>query len=584
MIDRVANLSSGRVIVIEPRSLLVSTIVEYMNLLYPQSGISGCNDTLSFKDSDRIIYTTVQSFFLNPTLRTDDNTIFVVDEAHLDEPTYHTIINYFKMNPQSRVIFLTATPPITLQYPILKIPAVNQFLVNSVVVKRETFTNYLDEVVLFCNDRVPSEKILIFVPTIKMMSSLAVRVFNKSCLISSERKYIDPTASVYISTNVADAGLTIPDVDFVFSADLDIKVLSKFTNDLIGTNMSKINENSVNTFYFKISNNTITQRKGRTGRTSPGTFYLYRLSDEPISDFTYNLPDFMNNLCPAASVAVKYFPDNIKSQIPDGFSKTLPSWDLTPNRSWPLFINLLQSDDILQSVYNVSSEEFWKSFTVSKQEQGPRSDNSKFAFKDTDLSPFGDNDDQIAPLIPNERNINQSLSKPQSPPSSLTETETDPEVFSQQDVSGAGLLCGVRAVRGLVFSILGWNFSEGLYHNLFLKYLDDTYQEAVGEEPQNNFSFIVLRDILHDIFLIDVKFCLLDKTTNEFIKDIPIPNWVKPQEEKGVIFLLVSSSRMIDFLNHYNYLGVPIPDNEPTCDGEFDSVFPESSWLYDTSK
>jgi len=29
---------------------------------------------------------------------------------------------------------------------------------------------------------------------------------------------------------------------------------------------------------------------------------------------------------------------------------------------------------------------------------------------------------------------------------------------------------------------------------------------------------------------------------------------------------------------------VPIPDNEPICDDEFDSVFPESDWLYDTSK
>jgi hypothetical protein len=319
MVNFIQTVVRRPVIVIVPRRLICIGVGSYMQSLYPQSGICIGTEGHSPDPNFRILYTTVQYLFLHPSLRRPDS-FYVCDEAHVAEPHYVVLMNYL-LGSTIHSIFMTATPTETLNtLPLVKVPAVNNFSVVTGEPKlMRDFKVYQDFVVSFCNERTSIERILVFLPTLKMLESVAARLFNKSCFLSSKHDVIDESASVFLSTSVADAGITIPDVSIVITTNLDIAVLNdgKFIS------------------YFVLPRHILLQRRGRTGRTSNGVFIEIHLSDEITNPVAYTFGDFLSMMRPAVQQSLPFFPKEFLKDRDEFEVATLVYFD--QKHSFPTF-------------------------------------------------------------------------------------------------------------------------------------------------------------------------------------------------------------------------------------------------------
>jgi hypothetical protein len=397
LINRAQNVMKKNLVVIVPRRAIAVSVGKYMQSLYPESGIGISTEGYNPKPSDRIVYCTVQSFFSNPLLR-EPNNIFVLDEAHINEPTYSVARRYFDLNSNLRKIFITATPLDSFKLPPLVLPATSQFRVLERRVSGSTMQDYLRASAMFANDRTSHEKILIFVPTIKHMDDLAMLLVQKVCRISSRHKILDNTATAFISTSVADAGLTIPDVSFVISPDLDVTV------------SRTIGESGVvkaKPHFFALTKQTITQRRGRTGRTCDGTFLLFEITDLPKGDLDFTLFDFMESLVPATSTTFKYFPEHLTNNLPVDFHLFLEAYDFEPHfkseHFKSFFDGTVRDLEHLVDMFG-SLEAYWKNYT-----------NKAKLFKAPRVSPNPD-PDAMAYKSWEEDNPEGVASPPQPPP------------------------------------------------------------------------------------------------------------------------------------------------------------------------
>jgi len=556
MVNRMQEVSGCRVVVIVPRHLVCVSVAKYMQEMYPNSGISAQTEGHTSLASDRITYCTGQSFFLNAHLR-DPNNIIILDEAHIEEPMYEVLRKYLD-NPTIRRIYMTATPPTGLGVPTLTLPAISSFNVASKVVKDHTMERYLKAAAGFANDRTSLEKILIFVPSMKNMDLLAGMVMHKVCRLSSQHKIIDPTATVYITTNVADAGLTIPDVSFVLSPDIDVTVTSPYYP---GAGEASGKPQSLH-YFFKLSDSTIKQRRGRTGRTSNGTFILFNITDLETSERSFSLLDYISAVAPATSQCAPFFPQSVTIGAPQDWQYTLRSYAVAPNAF---------SDGIFKRVSEIHrmAGRIRQSFV------------ERHGFIPPQMEAYVDDktkDGASVTLATHAKESGGALQDPEGtrvigkfPPDvgpvehwngtseslfDQTPTLEDPvpppgqsKVMRRVNVSGSGLYCGARCVRGLVWTKMGILLSEQIIIQGLIDTIPQDFRDMPGQDFTNNFGWEQIRDYLYDTFGIAVTEFNFGGEWQQIY-----PGFVNvPAEQRATLYLDQDNG-------HWNYLGYPVPD------------------------
>jgi len=273
----------GKVILIEPRSALVKTLTPW---LVNAKGVnaSGLTSGLVLDKTAKVWVMTPQELFLNPSWFNKDN-LFVVDEAHVTEPFYEllkTVVKHMSLPS----IALTASPTKELrawrtnetELRIAKLWSIEEFRHNVTISSESLFRQAYDNKVTEIVNGMPRRaRFLIFAPDLSHVNALAGKLPGKCCTLTSREATIDPNAKFYISTSVADVGLTIPDVDVVITPDLDRAIT-------IGQ------DGKPRPLLVKLTEAQVLQRRGRTGRTNNGSFHHVTFSG-PFGDALAPRPD-----------------------------------------------------------------------------------------------------------------------------------------------------------------------------------------------------------------------------------------------------------------------------------------------------
>ena len=383
MVNRIQNAMNRPVVVIVPRRQVALGLASYMQTLYPHSGITASCEGGDYEPGSRIIYTTAQSFFMHPEFQLPDTVIFF-DECHINEPHYNVVHSWAKQS-NNRIIYCTATPPDHIEgIEEVVVPAVSSFNISSATHTFNDIGDYLHFAADFINSRSTWERSIVFVPTLKNAYSLQDLLQSSSAIVSSKDDGASQDVTTYICTSTADAGLTIPDVVFVFSPDYDVTV----TNTGARVDPRK-------PYFYRIDNLTKLQRRGRTGRTSDGTFVWCHITSVECSTRSYSFWDYIDSMNAGVQSAYAFFPDSIKAQAPNKFEIMLPLFTkielVIP--AFPKIVQRLSSMNpmlmkrYIQSRYNGSKDAFGIS-TLSGMEPAPTDgDNTPFdQFGETFLS------------------------------------------------------------------------------------------------------------------------------------------------------------------------------------------------------
>jgi hypothetical protein len=315
IVNRIQNLLGVPVVVIVPRREVALSVAAYMQSLYPNSGITSCTEGGDYKVGSRIVYATVQSYFATTSLQSPNNLIFF-DECHISEPHYMTFHNFLCIE-QRRVIYCTATPPRNIDHiEEVGISAVASFTISEAEHEFDSLGEYVKFATDFMNGRSSYEKAIIFVPSLKLAASAQSQLRQGSCIVSSKHRGHDDNASVFICTSVVDAGVTIPDVSFVFSPNVDTGV----------TNTGAI-RSPTKAYLFELDNLTRKQRRGRTGRTTDGVFIYCKINGVEISERSYTFWDYVDTLTPSVKFSLPYFPKDILATAPKKYDEIIPLFD-----------------------------------------------------------------------------------------------------------------------------------------------------------------------------------------------------------------------------------------------------------------
>nr|WOK44148.1 MAG: RNA-dependent RNA polymerase [Heterobasidion parviporum fusarivirus 1] len=583
MMMRISSMlpTSMRLIVIEPRHLVCVGVGTYMKALYPEASIGIQTEGHTLDGSERLIYTTVQSFFLNASLRNCTHDVVVLDEAHLDEPSYIVMREWARRNVSVRRVLVTATivdeiRELGLDH--LAVPAINQNKVVRVDHQTRNMSSYVRFVTTFANDRLSVEKILIFVPSIAAAEEISRQVVHRSCVLSSRTPDVDPDASVFISTSVSDAGLTLPDVAFVFSLDYDVNVtvpdkdfaaevhaLSKANDDKLDAlgvspfdprranfrsetmaRLSRVGASS-RPYFYKLSDATLLQRQGRTGRTLDGFFHLFHTTDVLFEEVRYSLCDFAAGLSPASRWAGVYFPKGPVAHVPL-FLPWLKVWDTVGGASFTRFVAWRREfmktiDDAYTGpgtpryttrgfqVYLQENMERIRAFGAKAAAQELQADEAPIFV--SGVQP-GDDDEIVIPEVaPN----------PLAPDPIEGGGWTPTGLMRRRDVSGAGLLCGVRALLGVVWSLTD---HRPTFDEVYASVIHHTAEDVVAD-PYRNFHALPLQFAGWHQYGVPIEIQFDDGSSTI----PPNPEWLFPAEAQlGIIY---------QGPNHYNYYGYAIP-------------------------
>jgi hypothetical protein len=252
--------SATRVVVIEPRSILVIGLVKYLSESFGLS-VSGSTTNLTLDPTARVWIMTPQSFMLMiPNFKRDF--LYILDEAHLDEPAMQIVGSLLTRSHLKRV-FTTATPnavptewwDIKVDLPIAKVWSTKREIRHySGVDQVMSYLSLMHKVVA---SAVPGEKYLIYVDTPEQGEKIARSATRTTQVLSGSHSPHVLNVDIYIGTNMVDVGITIPGLTEVHCPDWEYAGNGK---------------------RYSLSNDLLTQRAGRTGRTNNGVFMLWKYS------------------------------------------------------------------------------------------------------------------------------------------------------------------------------------------------------------------------------------------------------------------------------------------------------------------
>jgi len=290
--------SYNKIVVVLPRSVLVKTIVPYVQSSFNMDA-TGWTSGFDFNKRAKVWYVTPQEFLLHLKLCADPHNLVILDECHIVEPFYKIISSFLaSQNSELNSIFLTATPSEdnldkckqTLDLQIAKLWEItNQQQVSDNESAHGYLKDYGDFVRQVVNSSWRRSKFLIYHPSIEGGKKLGETLpYDVSYLNSKEN---DTSCQIIITTSVADAGITIPNVDVVISPVVDTFVLGGKPELAI------------------VSRETLLQRRGRTGRTNNGNFWVL-YAPKLKADLMTNLvksPKFVVPSLMSAGVSMKWF-------------------------------------------------------------------------------------------------------------------------------------------------------------------------------------------------------------------------------------------------------------------------------------
>ncbi|QUN00481.1 RNA-dependent RNA polymerase [Morchella esculenta fusarivirus 1] len=263
-----------KLVVIEPRALLVKSLVAYMNKAFSDFYYSGATSGMKLDERADVWYVTPQELFIKPEYFINEHRVYLVDEAHLDEIFVKAACEYL---PRQNCLTLaaTATPSdflktistyeVALDLPVVYFTKEETLFINaknSKEIKRAYIA--LVNGLVKAQDRVYGTW-LIFCPKIPYVDDLSILLPGKTQAIVRGTNKIIEGCKFYIATSVADVGLTIPDVDFVIT---------------LGVKPTRDHPTTKN--WDLLDHQTYLQRRGRTGRTNNGTCYKVDVIGLPI--------------------------------------------------------------------------------------------------------------------------------------------------------------------------------------------------------------------------------------------------------------------------------------------------------------
>jgi len=268
--ELVAGHLYSKIIVVEPRSSIVRTVVPYVKSALGLDA-SGCTSGMTLDQKAKIWYVTAQELLLHPSWysRPDVRNLIIIDECHIGEAAYELVKKEVISHSCHRV-FLSATPNYSEfdANTVIDVPLVNARLYNvhtsfiprdDIVTKKDFVRHYTSDVLAALHTRPKNSVVLVFCTTLGMCLQLSENCPRKCTVLSSGTQTVPDTSAgmVIFSTSVADVGITLPNVDMVISSDVGFTV----AHDL-----SESRE-----VYFRLNKSDLIQRAGRTGRTNNGS-------------------------------------------------------------------------------------------------------------------------------------------------------------------------------------------------------------------------------------------------------------------------------------------------------------------------
>jgi hypothetical protein len=300
LIGKIAEWTGRPVVVLEPRHVLVTGLVPYVSDLLAPTVVGGSTTGMSPPKGSTIIYGTPQSLLMQPKYL-NRAYVWVVDEAHIDEPMYLMAQRVLE-RLDIPMIKLSATPPGDVDT-VVKLEVATSYTVERVDLRLTTMNAYRTWVVDRASSHVSGLRWLIFVPTLAMADELAPRLPGKVAFLNSKEASVPDDAVFILSTRVADAGLTLPDVNVVITSDVDVTVTTDRKSD--GDQFATVTRS----VFHRVNDATLKQRVGRTGRTSHGSAYVMHLerltASREIDDYT---PTAYDHLLQTVE-AVERFPE-----------------------------------------------------------------------------------------------------------------------------------------------------------------------------------------------------------------------------------------------------------------------------------
>jgi hypothetical protein len=256
------------IVVVSPRAMVAETTAPYMRATYGVDTLA-VTGTEPFARRAKVLYVTPAEVYLHGHM-IDDDTLVMVDECHLAEPLTASVCSYVRKMAMWSV-WMSATPSQA------NIESAGRFVplrMASVWKKEEImsatlkptsqtgfFKAYFESVATIVATSSSWTRFLIFVPSLHHVEQLEALISAPCCGITSQSKFVDPQARIFIATSVADVGLTLPGVDWV--------ITSNVTRGLVMSNGTEVLQ------FLAAEPSLLKQRAGRTGRTNNGVYTIF---------------------------------------------------------------------------------------------------------------------------------------------------------------------------------------------------------------------------------------------------------------------------------------------------------------------
>jgi hypothetical protein len=256
----------NKIIVVQPRSLLVHSIVPYVRKTFSLD-CTGRTTGSDFDPTRKVWFVTAQEVLLHLQQTVTSNNLVIVDESHIEEPAYQMLQSILSSSTEVNWLMLTATPSerntaaCKTEIPLTTANIWN-VTAKTLEIPGKTLKEVMSQYSDICRDIVTNSwhrsKVLLFHPSKEGGKRLGDLLPRRVTFLNAD--ITDVSGQVMISTSVSDAGVTLPSTDTVISLDFDIMGIST----------------SGRPEYAKLSAQTLSQRQGRTGRTNNGNFILVR--------------------------------------------------------------------------------------------------------------------------------------------------------------------------------------------------------------------------------------------------------------------------------------------------------------------
>lgn len=297
--------------------------------------------------------------------------------------------------------------------------------------------------------------------------------------------------------------------------------------------------------------------------------------NEETTEVTFTVEDFIEAMSPAVEVSYPYFPKGVKDQLTPDQVKALGYWD-APKRvpSWDHWATFIQT---FNKTFDRWTADSMKAFIATRSHVITGNQAHLHKFPDADVDPIETvyRGDSPYALPLSDKPVDTNFSKYGAiwrPPYDIMNEELGNEKFnytrpveaiaerpdktfwSRHNVSGSGLLCGVRAAIGVIYTIRGVRRTENFVQTQFDEKIDpaerqqellydnrDNYHTVAG----NMYQFNVIQEVLFESYQIRAQLCMAGTMWD-------LPASMRDLDDNEFPSTVIYLDRQ-----HYNYLGVP---------------------------